>query len=157
MKCKSSTKRWLEAFRLSTPECSDIQNDILSDLSQSLIAHPLAYQVRQHSLEIIMLYLKTFVNLLDQSIYKAENLTLEFMVTVIKTLHILNYKCSPEIRTKLKETGLPEIKNTFLVQCLMDCFDSHSRDLYSRVTALCEINSSLQGYVQLSLSSFAFN
>ena len=147
LKAKSSTKRWLDIYRLSTPEFGDIQNDILTDLVQSLIAHPLAHQVRLHSLEIVIIYLKNFVSLLEQSLYKAENITLEFMVTVIKTLHILNYKCSPEIRAKLKDTGLPEIKNTFMVQCLMDCFDSHSRDLYSRATALTEINSSLQGYV----------
>jgi hypothetical protein len=137
-------RKWPEIFRLSSPNYEDTQRVILMDMIKSI--DNLSFSSRNNSTEETINYLKNLSALLDQSLYKTE-FTLEFSVLVIKSIHSLSYKCPPDIRSKLKETGMIDVRNTFIVQCLMDCFDSYSRDLYSRATALCEINSPLQGYI----------
>lgn len=137
-------RRWVEIFRLSAPEYEDTQRVILFDLMKSF--DNFSFNQRYHSLDIVLNYFRNYASLLEQILYKSD-LSLEYSVLVIKAIHAMTYKCPPEVRAKLKETGLSEVRNTYIVQCLMDCFDSHSRDLYSRATALCEINSPLQGYM----------
>lgn len=137
-------RRWVEIFRLSAPEYEDTQRVILFDLMKSF--DNFSFNQRYHSLDMVLNYFRNYASLLDQILYKSD-LSLEYSVLVIKAIHAMTYKCPPDVRAKLKETGLSEVRNTYIVQCLMDCFDSHSRDLYSRATALCEINSPLQGYM----------
>ena len=140
----SPTRLCTEVFRLSVPEYEDIQRTILYNILKSLDNFP--FNTQQYTTEIIIDYLKNYIYLLEQIFYKCDIL-LEFTVMTIKILYNINYKCLPDIRIRLKEIGIIDIKNIYIIQCLMDCFDSNSRDLYNRVIALCEINTSLQGYI----------
>ena len=140
----SPTRLCTEVFRLSVPEYEDIQRTILYNILKSLDNFP--FSTQQYTTDIIIDYLKNYIYLLEQIFYKCDIL-LEFTVMTIKILYNINYKCLPDIRIRLKEIGIIDIKNIYIIQCLMDCFDSNSRDLYNRVIALCEINTSLQGYI----------
>ena len=140
----SPTRLCTEVFRLSVPEYEDIQCTILYNILKSLDNFP--FNTQQYTTDIIIDYLKSYIYLLESIFYKCDIL-LEFTVMTIKVLYNINYKCLPDIRIRLKEIGIIDIKNIYIIQCLMDCFDSNSRDLYNRVIALCEINTSLQGYI----------
>jgi hypothetical protein len=140
----SSNRQWREILRLSTPESSQILMTILFEFLHSLENFP--FSKRLYSFEVVMNILRNTALLLEQVLEKVE-ITPQFCVKAIHAMHLVNYQCPPEVRTKLKETLLPEMRNSYIVRCLLDCCDSNNGNLYTRVLTLTEMNSSLQGYI----------
>ncbi len=143
----SSYRRWNEIFRLSTPDSCQIQEIILFDTLQTFEDFPLSS--RLFPLEVVMNFLRNTALLLEQVLDKVD-INLDFCVKAIHALHALNYKCPPEVRARLRETSLPEMRNSFIVRCLLLCFHSNAGDLYMRALAISEINPSLHGYITTS-------
>ena len=133
-------RRWNELFRISVPELRDVQETILMNISEGMqnIAKLCADMATALNL------FKNFAMLLDQALERAD-LSLLFCVKVIHALQALTYNCPPEIRPRLKETALLEVRKSYVVRCLLE---QHA-DYYAKVAALHEISSSLQSYVSL--------
>lgn len=140
----NSSRRWNEIFRLSTPDLCPIQDILMFDSLQWFEDFPFAN--RTFCTEIVLNFLKNFGSLLENYLEKID-ISLDFCVRVIQTMHALNYKCPPEIRAKLRETNLSEVRNSYVLRCFLICFHGQGGGLISRVIALREINSSLLGYI----------
>ena len=139
------TRRWNELFRISVPELRDVQETILMEVLGAMqnIAKLCADMVT------VLNLFKNFAMLLDQALERAD-LSLLFCVKVIHSLQALTYNCPPEIRPRLKETALLEVRKSYVVRCLLE----HHADYYAKVAALHEISSSLQSYVSLQQQSY---
>jgi hypothetical protein len=64
-------------------------------------------------------------------------------------MHALSYQCPPAIRTRIHETNLPDARNAYVRRCLTctDIAGGGGNDLYLRVNALKDVQSSLTRYV----------
>jgi len=133
-------RRWNELFRISVPELRDMQETILVDVLEAM------QNIAKLCVDMVTVLnlFKNFAMLLDQALEKAD-LSLLFCVKVIQSLQALTYNCPPEIRPRLKETALLEVRKSYVVRCLLE----HHADYYAKVAALHEIGSSLQNYVSL--------
>lgn len=134
----SSARRWNELFRLSLPELNSIQERLLTDLVVSMRNLSEFCEDVNATLNL----LKNLSALLEQALEKVD-LSLVFCVKVVQALHTLTYTCAPEVRSRIKETPLPEMRKQFVVRCLLD----NSQDYYNKVAAISEISSPLMGYV----------
>jgi len=133
-----SARRWNEIFRLSLPELNSIQERLLTDLVGSMQNLTEFCDDANATLNL----LKNLAALLEQALEKVD-LSLQFSVKVVQAIHSLSYKCAPEVRSRIKETGLPDIRKSFVVRCLLD----NSQDYYNKVAAISEISSPLMGYI----------
>lgn len=134
----SSARRWNELFRLSLPELNSIQERLLTDLVLSMRNLSEFCEDINATLNL----LKNLSALLEQALEKVD-LSLVFCVKVVQALHTLTYTCAPEVRSRIKETALPEMRKQFVVRCLLE----NSQDYYNKVAAISEISSPLMGYV----------
>lgn len=137
MKCNGS-RRWLEVFRLSLPETSQIQEEVVLDLINTM--HHASFLVV--SKEACMNYLKNMGAFLEQALEKMI-ISLHFCISVVSALHALSYRCCLELRAKLRDTALPEVKKSFIVRCFIDI----GQDIGYRVHSLVEIRASLHAYI----------
>jgi hypothetical protein len=141
-------RRWGEILRLSTPEAASLQEWILFDVIRVFENFPLS--TRQTPLEVLLYYLRNIYLLLEQCLEKVE-LSLDFCVRCVQALHALIYKSPPELRSRLKETGLMDMRNLFIVRCFLVCFHGEGAgDLFVRSLALSLIHSSLHNYITVS-------
>lgn len=138
-----SARRWNELFRLSLPELYSIQEHLLLDLV-GCMSNLSEFCDDVHS-SVNML--KNIAAVLEQALEKAD-MTLMFNVKVVTALHSLSYNCSPEVRAKIKETNLPEMRKQYVVRCLLD----NTQDYYTKVAAISEISSPLLGYISTTES-----
>eukprot|EP01034_Spumella_vulgaris_P023689 gene23689-29934_t len=134
----ASVRRWNEVLRLSLPETYDVQEAILLDLIETLRS----LSVLAEGVETTIHYLRNMGAMLEQVLEKAD-MSLMFAMKVVQALHSLSYQCPPEVRGRIKETCLPEMRRSYVVRCLLD----HSQSLHTRAVALNEICSPLQGYL----------
>jgi hypothetical protein len=160
-----NTKKWNDLFRLSLPETSNLQEEIVSFLLEDISRNPLltiainsspstslstapylADSSTIPSYEAGINLLKNLGFFLEQLLEKMK-LSLKFSAKLINVLYSLNYHCSFEMRNKImKETVLPEVRKNCIIRCLIDV----GQDIYLRVDVLKEINSSLQAYLLLN-------
>lgn len=134
----SSVRRWNELFRISMPELNGIQERLLEDLFGVMQNLSEFCEDTNSTLNV----LKNIASLLEQALEKAD-LSLPFCVKVVQALHSLAYNCAPEIRSRIKETSVLEIRKNYVVRCLLD----NTQDYYTKVAAISEIASPLQGYI----------
>jgi hypothetical protein len=135
----STTRRWYELFRLSSPEVSHIQEELLYQLLKSVESVPfITSNVETTGFN----FLKNFSHLLEQTLEKV-SISLSFCVAAIQALQTLNYRCSLELRAFVKDTVLREVRNQLIVRCIVEV----GQDLHDRVTAVVDIESSLQAYL----------
>jgi hypothetical protein len=134
----SSSRRWNELFRISMPELISIQERLLLDLVGSIQNLSEFCEDATSSVNL----LKNLAAVLEQALEKAD-MSLMFNVKVVTALHSLSYNCPPEVRARIKETALPEIRKGYVARVLMD----NTQDFYTRVAAVSEISSPLQGYI----------
>jgi hypothetical protein len=134
----SSSRRWNELFRLSLPELNYIQERLLLDLV-SCMENLSEFCEDVNS---IVNLLKNLSAVLEQTLEKAD-MSLMFNVKVVTALHSLSYNCPSDVRARIKETALPEIRKSYVVRVLLD----NTQDYYTKVAAISEISASLQGYI----------
>jgi hypothetical protein len=155
-------RRWNEIFRLSLPETSNLQEEIILFIFETIHQHPLitnnnsettssssaaTITTPQDSIyfEISLNLLKNISYFLEQVLEKMK-LSLKFSSKMIQILYSLNYHSTVELRSKMKETVLPEVRKSFIIRCLIDV----AQDLYLRVDCLNEISTSLQAFLLLN-------
>jgi hypothetical protein len=182
------TRKWNELFRLSLPETSNLQEEIILFIFESIHQHPLiSYNNNNNnnnnpnnngnnssnsnsnvtntnaassnnnsngssvadliSLEISMNFLRNISYFLEQLLEKMK-LSLKFSSKMIQILYSLNYHCTIELRSRLKDTVLPEVRKSFIIRCLIDV----GQDVYLRIDILNEILTSLQAFLTLNES-----
>ena len=73
---------------------------------------------------------------------KVEDVPLEFIIRAVEVINTVSYRSPPQLRIRLKDTGLPEARNGLVTRCFTSKFVHH--DLASRVSALAIIQSSIQ-------------
>ena len=134
----SSTRKWLDVFRLSLPETYDVQEVIIADLVDTLDT----FTTHEKNIEVSMNFLRNVGMLLEQALEKVD-LSLMLCLKVVLSLHTLSYSCPPEIRTRIKETCIPELRKGYIVRCLID----FSQEFYTRALAVIEVSSPLEGYL----------
>ncbi|KAJ1395146.1 hypothetical protein B484DRAFT_407671 [Ochromonadaceae sp. CCMP2298] len=86
--------------------------------------------------------LRNIAAVLEAALERVE-LPLSLCVRVVRALHSLSYDCAPQLRSLIRETGLPEVRNSYVVRVLLD----NSQDYVTRVAALADIRSPLQWYL----------
>ena len=87
--------------------------------------------------------------LLLSSLLASCDVHLSFVLEAIKSMHAVSYKCPPNVRARLLETKLPDVRNAYVCRCLTirDTDSGGGPDLYVRVNALKQVQSSLTRYV----------
>lgn len=135
----NSSRRWIELFRLSLPETQQMQEEIVLDIIASM--HHVTF-LNTNYRDQGFNYLKNMGALLDQVLERMK-VSLLFCVSVVCALHAASYRCSIELRGRMKDTALPEVKRQFIVKCLIDV----GQDIFNRVNCLIEISPSLHAYV----------
>ena len=132
-----SSRRFYDIFRLidmlSKPESRGILQSILFDVLDAFEAQPL-----QASTERAMYVLRNLSSFLDHTLEKCE-VTMEFCVKAVHAINSMTYRAPPDLRSKIKDTMLPEVRNAYLTRCLVD----RSEDVWSRVSSLAELHSSV--------------
>ena len=59
-------------------------------------------------------------NLLSHALIKSEVTTsLPYCVKTVQSIHALSYKCPPNLRARIQETRLPEVRNAYVCRCLL--------------------------------------
>jgi hypothetical protein len=134
----SNPKRWQEIFRLSLPEFNSMQEKFLLDLVDCM--KNLSHYCFDLTMTINLL--KNIAAVLDQALEKID-VSLTFCVKVVQALHVLNYNCAPDVRSRIKETSLPEVRKSYVVRCLID----NAQDYYTKVAAISELSLPIQGYI----------
>ena len=139
MRCKySSSRKWLDVFRLSLPETYDVQEVVIADLIDALST----FTTQEKNVDVSMNFLRNVSMLLEQASEKVD-LSLMLCLKVVLSLHTLSYSCPPEIRTRIKETCIPELRKSYIARCLID----FSQEFYTRALAVIEVSSPLEGYL----------
>ena len=109
---------------------------ILFDVLEVIEAYPM------NDIDIAFNILKNFAMLLESVLDRVESIPLEFLVKSIDIINTLSYRSPPQLRLKLKDTGLLEARNAYILKCLTSKFRDH--DFLSHMAALCSIQSSIQ-------------
>lgn len=137
-----SHRKWGTVFFLPAthPSAPAVQSLLLSSCLE-------VFENHFHPIEGIDIALNVFKNmseLLSSLLVKA-NVPLSFIVEAIQSMHALTYKCSPNIRARLHETKLSDVRNAYVCRTLVstDMTGGGGNDLYVRVNALKDIQSSL--------------
>lgn len=134
----SSSRKLYDILSLPAPEAREQQLAILLDLLQS-VNH---YQQSNHDYNTCMNLLRNLSAFLEKVLMKCE-ISLEFCVKAVHTLDSLVYRAPPDVRNKVKDTLLPEVRNTYVTYCLVQRAES----VWPRITALAEIHSSVLNLV----------
>lgn len=135
----NSSRRWIELFRLSLPETQQMQEEIVLDIITTM--HHVTFLNANYKDQGFN-YLKNMGALLDQVLERMK-VSLLFCVSVVCALHASSYRCSIELRGRMRDTALPDVKRQFIVKCLIDV----GQDIFNRVNCLIEISPSLHAYV----------
>ena len=130
----SSSRKLYDILKLPAPEAREQQLAILLDLLQSVNY----YQQYTHDYNTSMNLLRNLSAFLEKVLMKCE-ISLEFCIKTVHTLDSLVYRAPPDVRNKVKDTLLPEVRNTYVTYCLVQRAES----VWSRITALAEIHSSV--------------
>ena len=109
---------------------------ILFDVLEVIEAYPM------NDIDIAFNILKNFAMLLEAVLDKVDSIPLEFLIKSIDIINTLSYRSPPQLRLKLKDTGLLEGRNAYILKCLTSKFRDH--DFISHMAALCSIQSSIQ-------------
>jgi hypothetical protein len=109
---------------------------IVFDLLEVIEAYPL------NDTDIAFHILKNFAMLLEAVLEKVENVPLEFVVKAVEIINTISYRSPPQLRLRLKDTGLPEARNAYVMKCTTSKFPNY--DFGTRMAALCSIHSSIQ-------------
>lgn len=133
----NSSRKFYDIFRLtdvlSKPESQSILVSILFDLLEAFESHPL-HTSSERSLYI----LRNLSSFLDQVLEKCET-SIEFCVKAVHVINSMSYRAAPDLRSKIKDTMLPEVRNAYLTRCLVD----RREDIWSRISCLAELHSSV--------------
>lgn len=130
-----SNRKMYDILRLPVPEASNVQLLILYDLLELFETVPLASIGPEQGVNL----LRNISAFLEQVIEKVE-LPLDLSVKAVLVMNTLIYQAPPDLRSKIKDTLLPEMRNTFVTQCLID----RSNHLFDRIAALADIHTSVQ-------------
>lgn len=95
-----------------------------------------------NDIDIAFNILKNFAMLLETVLDKVDSIPLEFLIKSIDIINTLSYRSPPHLRMKLKDTGVLEARNAYILKCLTSKFRDH--DFVSHMVALCSIQSSIQ-------------
>eukprot|EP01038_Epipyxis_sp_PR26KG_P004498 gene4498-6355_t len=163
MRSKSSTsyRKWNELFRLSVPELSEIQELILVNLLHSLQSLSVM-DIFDNNTESILNFLRHMSSLLDMALEKID-ITLSFTQYVLSSIYILSYRCPLEIRSRIKETLLFDVRKNYVIRLLILYWSSSSLKVTNnsmspsatsssaiKIQVVLDIASSLQNYLQSS-------
>lgn len=129
----NTSRKVYDIFRLPVPEARDIQLLIMFDLVELFEKHSFKLNV-----ERTLNLMRNMSTLLDQILEKSE-ITLEFCVRAIQTTNSLIYHAPQEIRMKIKDTLLFDVKHAYVMRCLVD----RQEDIWERVTCLSSIHTSI--------------
>jgi hypothetical protein len=132
-----SSRKFNDIFRLtdvlSKPESQNILFAILFDVLDVFESHPL-----HSSTERSLYILRNLSSFLDQVLEKCD-ITIEFCVKAVHVINSMSYRAAPDLRSKIKDTMLPEVRNAYLTRCLVD----RREDIWSRISSLAELHSSV--------------
>jgi hypothetical protein len=131
-----SQRKMYDILRLPVPEASNVQIMIIFDLLELFQHTPISSTNNNEQGINLFRNISAF---LEQVLEKVE-IPLEIYVKAVAVMHSLTYHAPPELRIKIKDTLLPEMRNTYVTQCLVD----RSSDLFRRISALSEIHLSIQ-------------
>ena len=118
----------------------EVQVVILYDLLEVFERYPIG------SIEVVLNIFKNMANLLSQLLLKCD-ISLEFCVKTIQSIHALSYKCPPNIRSRIQETKLPNVRNAYVYRVITQASTHRDAGLPGQVNALQSIQSSLTRYV----------
>mmetsp|Transcript_22021 Transcript_22021/g.37276 ORF Transcript_22021/g.37276 Transcript_22021/m.37276 type:complete len:3228 (-) Transcript_22021:12-9695(-) len=134
VKKPSSSRKLYDILKLPVPEARDEQLTILLDLLHSVNFH----QQYNTDYNTCMNLLRNLSAFLEKVLMKCE-ISLEFCIQSVHTLDSLVYRAPPEVRNKVKDTLLPEVRNAYVTYCLVQRAES----VWPRITALAEMHSSV--------------
>ena len=103
----SAAKYLSEIFLLSVPGTLEVQSIVLFDLLGSI--ESLTLRPTTASVNVLRNFLFVFGQLPEKT-----ELSKDFCLQVLHVLHSLGYYSSPEIRQRMKETGVTELRNVFV-------------------------------------------
>jgi hypothetical protein len=132
----STTRKIFDIFRLPVPEARDIQILVLFDLVELFEKQSLSVVSMEPTTTLNLM--KNMSTLLDQVLEKSE-ITLEFCVRAIHAMNSLIYHAPQDIRLKIKDTLLFDVKHAYVMRCLVD----RQEDIWERVSCLSSIHSSI--------------
>jgi hypothetical protein len=130
----STSRKIYDIFRLPVPEARDIQLLIMFDLVELFEKQ----QSFKTNVDRTLNLMRNMSTLLDQILEKSE-ITLEFCVRAIQAMSSLIYHAPQEIRLKIKDTLLFDVKHAYVMRCLVD----RQEDIWERVTCLSSIHTSI--------------
>jgi len=136
-----------EVFRLPVPDANEVQVDLIFDILDAIDSSSL------RPTEATFNLLKNFNFFLEQIIEKLD-MGIDICARVLQTIQAIGYRAPPEIRSRIKEIGLQETRNTFVCSCLIEYSGLVDRDKenYDRVALWIEVQPSLYAYLSASES-----
>ena len=141
---KPSTSRKLyDILKLPAPEAAKLQLSFLFDLLQSVNNH----QHYSHDYNTYMNVLRNISAFLEKVLMKCD-VSFAFCVEAVHTLDSLVYRAPADVRNKVKDTLLPEVRNTYVTYCLIQ----RSESVWPRIRALAEMHSSVLNLIIASES-----
>lgn len=135
VKKPSSSRKLFDILKLPAPEAREQQLTILLDLLHSVNYHK-QYNNDPHTCMNVLRNISAF---LEKVLLKCE-ISLEFCVQAVHTLDSLVYRAPPDVRSKVKDTLLPEVRNAYVTYCLVQRAES---GVWPRISALAEMHSSV--------------
>jgi hypothetical protein len=130
----NTTRKIFDIFRLPVPEARDIQLLVLFDIVELFEKQSLSIAMEPQTLNLM----RNMSTLLDQVLEKSE-ITLEFCVRAIHAMNSLIYHAPQDMRLKIKDTLLFDVKHAYVMRCLVD----RQEDIWERVSCLSSIHSSI--------------
>ena len=117
---------------MNLPEMQDLQITILFDILE-------AFENSSTNDPEASFHLLKNLSLLLDTIQDKVNLPIDFYLKGIQTFNVLSYKSSTAVRLRIKETNLIEIRNVFVIKCLLENLEM-SDDIYNKVLTVLNIH-----------------
>ena len=128
----NSTRKYMDVFYLPLPEAKSVQTMILFDVLE------LMYRQNLDIVEDTLCIFRNLSTFLEQALEKTE-VPLDFCVKAIHAINYLSYHAPVTVRSRLKDTMLPEIRSVYVCKCLME----KSEDIFARIASVSEIHTSV--------------
>lgn len=131
-------RKMYDVFRLLLPECLDVQLQFIFLLFTCFDDKDLVSRGGEISMNVV----RNLGAFCEQLLEKRE-LSLDVIVKAIEVMNNLIFHSPPDIRSRIKETLLPEMRNTYVCKCLI----SRSQDLILRLSSISQIQTSILNLV----------
>lgn len=143
LRCKPlATRKIIDIINripIDNPEARQFQMNLLFDVLDAASVETFADADKS------MNVLRNISNLLEQAAEKVD-IEIEFCVRAVDTMDSLSYNCPTVLRSKIKETSLPEMRVLYVTRVLIDC----TADIETKTASIRDIHGSIVSMVTSS-------